>query len=79
MAIVSRRSQGLLGELTAVTSFNEIAMLRPLFGIRSVYSTTIIAKSDCDLYCLSNTDMVRQTLMKMMTVFVPFQRVMCSS
>eukprot|EP00750_Incisomonas_marina_P006949 INCI14743.11.p1 GENE.INCI14743.11~~INCI14743.11.p1 ORF type:complete len:693 (+),score=126.76 INCI14743.11:134-2212(+) len=58
MAIVSRRSHELVGELTAVTSFNEIAMLRPLFGIKSIYSTTIVAKTDCDLYCLSNTDML---------------------
>ena len=57
-AIVSRRSHELVGELTAVTSFNEIAMLRPLFGIKSIYSTTIVAKTDCDLYCLSNTDML---------------------
>lgn len=58
-AIVSRRSHELVGELRAVTSFNEIAMLRPLFGIKSVYPTTIVAKSDCDLYCLSNTDMLQ--------------------
>lgn len=55
---MSRRSHELVGELTAVTSFNEIAMLRPLFGIKSIYSTTIVAKTDCDLYCLSNTDML---------------------
>ena len=38
----------------AVTSFGEVAMM----GLEATRTATIVARTDCELLCLSNKDMV---------------------